>query len=271
MVALGRGMLDDPRWGWHAARRSAPRWRGRRNICAPLRSFGRRRSGSAPDGLDLRCAISPSTPSGCGARSWRPPPSAAPQKGGICRLTLTDLDRQVRDWFKARAEKLGCRVTVDDMGAMFARRDGTADVPPIAMRQPSRHPADRRQVRRRARRAGGARGAAHPGRGRLRDLRADRGGELDQRGGLALCAGDGVVRRVRQGVRERLGAAAHGPRRHDVRRGARRHRLSRAGTLRRASAVGVLRTAHRAGADPGGRRARTSASSPACRRCAGTR
>src|SRR5258708_36402216 len=54
-------------------------------------------------------------------------------KGGICRLTLTDLDRQVRDWFKARAEKLGCRVTVDDMGAMFARRDGSADVPPIAI------------------------------------------------------------------------------------------------------------------------------------------
>src|SRR3982751_4833876 len=53
-------------------------------------------------------------------------------KGGICRLTLTDLDRQVRDWFKARAERLGCRVTVDDMGAMFARREGTADVPPIA-------------------------------------------------------------------------------------------------------------------------------------------
>jgi N-carbamoyl-L-amino-acid hydrolase len=53
-------------------------------------------------------------------------------KGGICRLTLTDLDRQVRDWFKTRAEKLGCRVTVDDMGAMFARREGTANVPPIA-------------------------------------------------------------------------------------------------------------------------------------------
>ena len=55
------------------------------------------------------------------------------QKGGVCRLTLTDLDRQVRDWFRARAEGLGCRVNVDDMGAMFARRDGTADVPPIAM------------------------------------------------------------------------------------------------------------------------------------------
>jgi N-carbamoyl-L-amino-acid hydrolase len=53
-------------------------------------------------------------------------------KGGVCRLTLTDLDRQVRDWFKARAQQLGCRVTVDDMGAMFARRDGTANVPPIA-------------------------------------------------------------------------------------------------------------------------------------------
>lgn len=54
-------------------------------------------------------------------------------KGGVCRLTLTDLDRQVRDWFRARAEALGCRVTVDDMGAMFARRPGTADVPPIAI------------------------------------------------------------------------------------------------------------------------------------------
>jgi N-carbamoyl-L-amino-acid hydrolase len=55
------------------------------------------------------------------------------QKGGICRLTLTDLDRQVRDWFKARAEALGCTVTIDDMGVMFARRPGQADVPAIAM------------------------------------------------------------------------------------------------------------------------------------------
>jgi N-carbamoyl-L-amino-acid hydrolase len=57
-------------------------------------------------------------------------------KGGICRLTLTDLDRQVRDWFAARAQALGCRVTVDDMGTMFARREGTArpgSVPPIAI------------------------------------------------------------------------------------------------------------------------------------------
>jgi N-carbamoyl-L-amino-acid hydrolase len=55
-------------------------------------------------------------------------------KGGICRLTLSDLDAQVRDWFKTRAEAFGCTVTVDDMGAMFARRPGQRnDIPPIAM------------------------------------------------------------------------------------------------------------------------------------------
>jgi beta-ureidopropionase / N-carbamoyl-L-amino-acid hydrolase len=55
-------------------------------------------------------------------------------KGGICRLTLTDLDRQVRDWFRQRMEALGCTVTVDDMGAMFARRPGFGtQIPPIAM------------------------------------------------------------------------------------------------------------------------------------------
>jgi beta-ureidopropionase / N-carbamoyl-L-amino-acid hydrolase len=57
----------------------------------------------------------------------------ATAKGGICRLTLTDLDRQVRDWFKAQAEALGCTVTIDDMGNMFAQRPGTrSDVPAIA-------------------------------------------------------------------------------------------------------------------------------------------
>jgi N-carbamoyl-L-amino-acid hydrolase len=58
----------------------------------------------------------------------------ATPKGGICRLTLTDLDAQVRDWFKARCEALGCTVAIDDMGNMFARRAGQrADIPPIAM------------------------------------------------------------------------------------------------------------------------------------------
>src|ERR1700729_942328 len=45
-------------------------------------------------------------------------------KGGICRLTLTDLDRQVRDWFKTQCEALGCTVAVDEVGNMFARRPG---------------------------------------------------------------------------------------------------------------------------------------------------
>jgi N-carbamoyl-L-amino-acid hydrolase len=53
-------------------------------------------------------------------------------KGGICRLSLTDLDRQVRDWFKAQCEALGCTVTVDEVGTMFARRQG---------KQPAKHPA----------------------------------------------------------------------------------------------------------------------------------
>src|SRR5688572_3430348 len=58
----------------------------------------------------------------------------ATPKGGICRLTLTDLDRQVRDWFKGECEKLGCRVMVDEVGNMFAVRAGKrADVLPIAM------------------------------------------------------------------------------------------------------------------------------------------
>jgi N-carbamoyl-L-amino-acid hydrolase len=55
-------------------------------------------------------------------------------KGGICRLSLTDLDRQVRDWFKAQCESLGCTVSIDEVGNMFARRPGRNDtLPPIAM------------------------------------------------------------------------------------------------------------------------------------------
>ena len=58
----------------------------------------------------------------------------ATPKGGICRLTLTDLDQQVRDWFKARCEALGCTVKVDEVGNMFARRPGrNNNLPPIAM------------------------------------------------------------------------------------------------------------------------------------------
>ena len=58
----------------------------------------------------------------------------ATPKGGICRLTLTDLDRQVRDWFKQHCEALGLTVTIDEVGTMFARRPGrNPALPPIAM------------------------------------------------------------------------------------------------------------------------------------------
>src|ERR1700691_738550 len=58
----------------------------------------------------------------------------ATAKGGICRLTLTDLDRKVRDWFKARCEAFGCTVSVDEVGNMFARRPGRNNaLAPIAM------------------------------------------------------------------------------------------------------------------------------------------
>ena len=58
----------------------------------------------------------------------------ATAKGGICRLTLSEEDRKVRDWFRARAKTLGCTVTVDDMGNMFARMEGSRpDIAPIAM------------------------------------------------------------------------------------------------------------------------------------------
>ncbi len=55
-------------------------------------------------------------------------------KGGVRRLTLSDEDRQVRDWFAAQARALGCTVTVDGVGNMFALRAGrNPDRLPIAM------------------------------------------------------------------------------------------------------------------------------------------
>jgi N-carbamoyl-L-amino-acid hydrolase len=58
----------------------------------------------------------------------------ATPKGGVCRLTLTDLDREVRDWFRAACEQAGCTVTIDDMGNMFARRPGRDNsLPPVAI------------------------------------------------------------------------------------------------------------------------------------------
>src|SRR5260370_41583687 len=55
-------------------------------------------------------------------------------KGGINRLTLTDDDKTVRDWFRKAAEAAGCTVTLDEVGNMFARRPGRrGGLAPLAM------------------------------------------------------------------------------------------------------------------------------------------
>jgi N-carbamoyl-L-amino-acid hydrolase len=48
----------------------------------------------------------------------------ATQKGGVRRLTLTDVDKRGRDRFRAECEALGLTVRVDAIGNMFARRPG---------------------------------------------------------------------------------------------------------------------------------------------------
>ena len=45
--------------------------------------------------------------------------------GGVCRLALTDVDKAGRDLFVAWCERAGCEVRVDQVGNIFARRDGT--------------------------------------------------------------------------------------------------------------------------------------------------
>ncbi|MBY0335066.1 MAG: Zn-dependent hydrolase [Acetobacteraceae bacterium] len=55
----------------------------------------------------------------------------ATPKGGVKRLTLTEVDREGRDRFRGWCEALGLKVRVDAIGNMFARREG---------RDPSRAP-----------------------------------------------------------------------------------------------------------------------------------
>lgn len=55
-------------------------------------------------------------------------------EGGIARLTLSEDDRRVRDWLKAQVAALGCTLTVDAAGNMFALRPGrNPDLKPIAL------------------------------------------------------------------------------------------------------------------------------------------
>ena len=56
----------------------------------------------------------------------------ATPKGGVCRLTLTDLDKQGRDLVTRWAKEAGMTVTIDKIGNGFMRRPGRNNsLPPI--------------------------------------------------------------------------------------------------------------------------------------------
>ncbi len=72
-----------------------------------------------------------------GSRLWdslmRLAAIGATKKGGVCRLALTDLDRQGRDFFVSEAKAAGCTIRVDSVGNIFARRAGRFDTLPVVM------------------------------------------------------------------------------------------------------------------------------------------
>lgn len=56
--------------------------------------------------------------------------NSGPTDTGMQRLALSQEDKQVRDWFVETTKAMGCNVTVDAMGNIFAVRPGRrADVP----------------------------------------------------------------------------------------------------------------------------------------------
>ena len=66
----------------------------------------------------------------------------ATEKGGNCRLALTDLDKEGRDLFVRWCQEAGCEIRVDKMGNIFARRPGKDNsLPPVHDRQPSGTPS----------------------------------------------------------------------------------------------------------------------------------
>ncbi len=163
--------------------------------------------------------------------------------GGVGRIALTNVDRQARDLFVTWCEESGCSVRVDRMGNIFARDD----------RQPSRHAAPGRQVRRNIRRACRTRSGTRHERRRRHHAGAHRRRGVDGRGRRALLRHAGVggfLRRLH--ARGRPRARRFGRRDHGRGPGGRRLRGKRAGGRR--SAAGVLRGPHRAGTDTRSRR-----------------
>lgn len=52
---------------------------------------------------------------------------------GVCRLSLSDLDKLVRDWFVAETKALGCEVKIDKLGNIFAIYPGKNEGLPTAV------------------------------------------------------------------------------------------------------------------------------------------
>ncbi|KAI5460941.1 putative hydantoin utilization protein C, partial [Mariannaea sp. PMI_226] len=52
---------------------------------------------------------------------------------GMDRLALNDDDRKVRDWLIDQVKVIGCKVSVDQMGNIFAVRPGKHNIPPVMM------------------------------------------------------------------------------------------------------------------------------------------
>ncbi|KAM0391957.1 hypothetical protein ACHAQC_006760 [Fusarium culmorum] len=57
-----------------------------------------------------------------------------PTETGMTRLSLSDSDQLVRDWFMGYATSLGCKTSIDQMGNLFAIRPGkNNDLLPVMM------------------------------------------------------------------------------------------------------------------------------------------
>lgn len=57
----------------------------------------------------------------------------APTETGVCRLSLSDLDKKVRDWFVTETKALDCKVEVDQVGNIFAVYPGKREGHPTAI------------------------------------------------------------------------------------------------------------------------------------------
>ncbi len=53
------------------------------------------------------------------------------KSGGLRRLALSDADKQIRDEFVDWCKSSGCTVRVDQAGNIFARMEGSQDLPPV--------------------------------------------------------------------------------------------------------------------------------------------